>query len=200
MENTDNKYIKVAYKLYTIEDGEREFMEEATAEEPFEFISGLGLSIEAFEKKVEALAAGETFDFVIPAKQAYGEYDDNQVVELPKNVFCIDGKFDDEHVKEGAVIPLITATGERFSAVVNEVKGEAVVVDLNHPLAGCDLNFVGSVVENRTATPEEIEAATKPAGGCGCHCQNGKEGCCEGGACGGNGDCDCGPDCECHKK
>ena len=196
MENTEKKYYKVAYKLYTIEDGERDLAEKAPAEEPFEFITGLGLAIDAFENKMATLAMGDKFDFVIPQKEAYGEYDENQVVELPKNVFFIEGKFDDVHVQEGAIIPLISVDGERFSAVVNEIKDEVVVVDLNHPLAGCDLNFVGEVVEARPATPEEIEAVTSPA----CHCKKGNEGCeCEKGECDCKGE-DCGEDCECHKK
>lgn len=190
----ENKYYKVAYKLYTIEDGERDFAEEAPAEEPFEFITGLGLAIEAFEKKMEALATGDKFDFVIPQNEAYGEYDETHVVELPKSTFFIDGKFDDEHVQEGAIIPLISADGDRFSAVVNEIKENVVEVDLNHPLAGCDLNFIGEVIEVRPATAEEIAAVTSPSGCSGCGgCEKGKKDCnCEGS--------DCGPDCDCHKS
>ena len=47
METVENKYITVAYKLYAIEDGEKDFTEEATAEHPFQFISGLGLTLES---------------------------------------------------------------------------------------------------------------------------------------------------------
>jgi len=177
----DNKYIKVAYKLYTIEDGERDFMEEAPAEQPFEFISGIGMTIEAFDKKMKDLAVGEKFDFVIPQKEAYGEYDETLVVELPKSVFFLDGKFDDEHVYVDAIIPLISADGDRFSGVVQEIKDDVVVVDLNHPMAGCDLNFIGEVIENREATPEEIDEFTKPHGCGGCtggNCSDcGKDGC-----------------------
>ena len=50
----ENKYITVAYKLYSIEDGEREFTEEATVEHPFQFISGLGLTLDAFEEQIKA--------------------------------------------------------------------------------------------------------------------------------------------------
>ena len=52
METVENKYITVAYKLYAIEDGEKDFTEEATAEHPFQFISGLGLTLESFEDQV----------------------------------------------------------------------------------------------------------------------------------------------------
>ena len=41
-----NKYISVSYKLYTVENGEREFVEEATAERPFQFLSGFGVTLE----------------------------------------------------------------------------------------------------------------------------------------------------------
>ena len=41
METVENKYITVAYKLYTVEDGEKELFEETNAEHPFQFISGL---------------------------------------------------------------------------------------------------------------------------------------------------------------
>ena len=48
METVENKYITVAYKLYTMEDGEKELFEEAKAEHPFQFISGLGTTLEDF--------------------------------------------------------------------------------------------------------------------------------------------------------
>ena len=38
MEQAENKYISMTYKLYSIEDGERDFEEEATVEQPFQFI------------------------------------------------------------------------------------------------------------------------------------------------------------------
>ena len=52
METVENKYITVAYKLYTIEDGEKDLVEEAKAENPFQFISGLGTTLEAFESQI----------------------------------------------------------------------------------------------------------------------------------------------------
>ncbi|MBE6288290.1 MAG: peptidylprolyl isomerase [Mediterranea massiliensis] len=179
----ENKYITVAYKLYAIENGERDFTEEATAEHPFQFISGLGLTLDAFENQVKDLQKGEKFDFTITCEEAYGAYDQEHVFDLPKNIFEIDGKFDDEHVVPGAVIPLMTAEGQRVNGSVVEVKPDVVVMDMNHPLAGCDLNFVGEVTENRPATNEELaEIARMMSGGCGCGCDS----------CGGNcGDHDC---------
>ena len=159
----ENKYITVAYKLYSIEDGERDFVEEAPAEHPFQFISGLGMTLDAFESQLTGLNVGD--------------------------IFLIDGKFDSERVVEGAVIPLMTAEGQRINGSVVEVKDDVVVMDMNHPLAGCDLNFVGEVVTSRLATNEELaEVARMMSGGCGGGC----------GSCGGGcGDHECGDDCGC---
>ena len=179
METVENKYITLAYKLYSIENGEKEFTEEAPAEHPFQFISGLGLTLEAFESQVKDLKKGDKFDFTIKAEEAYGEYDEEHVIDLPKNIFEIEGKFDSERVVEGAVIPLMTSEGQRINGSVVEVKDDVVVMDMNHPLAGCDLNFVGEVTENRPATNDELAEMARMMSGGGC-----------GGGC--NGGCDCG--------
>ncbi len=166
METVENKYITLAYKLYTIENGEKEFTEEAPAEHPFQFISGLGLTLESFENQVKDLNKGDKFDFTIKAEEAYGEYDEEHVIDLPKNIFEIEGKFDSERVVEGAVIPLMTSEGQRINGSVVEVKDDVVVMDMNHPLAGCDLNFVGEITENRPATNDELsEMARMMSGG-----------------------------------
>jgi FKBP-type peptidyl-prolyl cis-trans isomerase SlyD len=179
METVENKYITVAYKLYSIENGEKEFTEEAPVEHPFQFISGLGLTLESFENQVKDLNKGDKFDFTIKAEEAYGEYDEEHVIDLPKNIFEIEGKFDSERVVEGAVIPLMTSEGQRINGSVVEVKDDVVVMDMNHPLAGCDLNFVGEVTENRPATNDELAEMARMMSGGGC-----------GGGC--NGGCDCG--------
>lgn len=191
METNENKYITVAYKLYSIEDGQKDFTEEAPKEHPFQFISGLGLTLEAFESQVRDLKAGDKFDFTIPCDDAYGPYDEEHVIDLPKKVFEIDGHFDAERVVEGAVLPLMTSEGQHINGSVVEVKEDIVTMDMNHPLAGCDLNFVGEVVESRPATNQELaEMARMMSGGCGCGCDD-----CGGGC--GDGHHDCGGGC-CH--
>lgn len=141
METVENKYITVAYKLYSIENGEKDFEEEAPVEHPFQFISGLGMTLEPFEAQIKDLQIGDKFDFTILASEAYGEYDDDHVIDLPKEIFMIEGEFDSDRVVEGAVIPLMTSEGQRINGSVVEVKEDVVVMDMNHPLAGCDLNF-----------------------------------------------------------
>ena len=190
MDNTPNKYITVAYKLYVVKDGKKELIEEATAENPFQFISGMGTTLETFEGNVEKLNAGDTFDFTIPSDEAYGPYEEDRVIELAKENFMQNGKFPSEHVFTGAYIPLVNEDGNRFQGLVVEIKDDAVVIDLNSRLAGQDLTFEGNVIESRPATNEEIQGMLNMISGeGGCNC-DGCGGDCddhdhEGGCCGG---------------
>ncbi|MCQ2067213.1 MAG: FKBP-type peptidyl-prolyl cis-trans isomerase [Bacteroidaceae bacterium] len=179
----DNKYISLSYDLYIKdENGNPALYERAPKEKPFQFISGIGYTLDLFEKNVADLKVGDSFDFEIPCNEAYGEYDEESVLELQKSIFLRDGKFDDEHVREGYIIPL--SDGEHtFNALVTLITDDIVKVDLNHPLAGEDLTFKGRIIENRPATEQEVEEATHPHG-CG--------------GCGGCGSCDsCNDDHEC---
>ncbi|ERI80942.1 peptidyl-prolyl cis-trans isomerase, FKBP-type [Bacteroides pyogenes F0041] len=197
METAENKYITVAYRLYTMEDGEKELFEEAKADHPFQFISGLGTTLEDFENQITVLSKGDKFNFTIPADKAYGEYDEQHVIELPKHIFEVDGAFDKERVKEGNIVPLMTGDGQQVNANVVEIKEDVVVVDLNHPLAGASLIFEGEVIENRPATNEEIQELVKMMSGDGCGCGSCDDhGCGDGCGCEENS-CGCGSDCGC---
>ena len=184
-----NNYITVAYKLYVRDEGDEEetLVEQCSAAHPFQFISKLGMTIPAFETEIDGLAKGAKFDFVIPCKDAYGEFNDELMFDVEKKMFEVDGKFDAAHIYEGNVIPLQGEDGSRFNGTVIEVKENAVTLDLNHPRAGQDLHFVGLVCENRPATNEEITAQLNEFSGCG--------GC--GGGCGDGGCGGCGGGCHC---
>ena len=187
--NMGNKYITVAYKLYVTENGKQEMIEEATAEHPFQFISGLGTALERFESEITPLNEGDKFDFVIPCAEAYGEYMPEGVRTVSKDMFLADGVFDDEYIYPGSVVPLQDNEGHQFYATVGEVTDTTVTVDLNHPHAGKDLHFEGSVVTSRPATNEEIQEVLNMLSGEGCGC----------GCCGGDCGSDCGEGCgHCH--
>lgn len=177
-----NKYYAVSYKLFSIKDGERVMQEETDANDPFVFISGFGTTIPSFEKQIENLAKGDSFDFTIPQTEAYGEYVAERVIELDKQIFHINGQFDESQIYVGAIIPLQNEDGNRFMGNVLEITDSKVKVDLNHPLAGCDLQFQGTITECRDATDEEIVQMINRLSGGGC-------GGCGGGGCHSNGEC-----------
>ncbi|MDR3253264.1 MAG: FKBP-type peptidyl-prolyl cis-trans isomerase [Tannerella sp.] len=185
---TKNKFVAVEYDLHVGDEGEdRILMESATRERPLQFIYGSGSMIEAFEEQIAKLEQGAKFEFSLKPENAYGEYVEDHVVELPRKIFEVEGKFDAEYVKEGATLPMRSAEGGMFNGSVLEVRDDVVVMDFNHPLAGETLHFKGEVLDVHNPTEEEIDAINKSlGGGCGCGC--GCEEDCE------SEDCECGCD------
>lgn len=178
MDKKANKYVAVAYKLYATADGNTELVEEATEDKPFQFITGFGITLDEFENQIYALDKDAEFDFVLSKDQAYGDYEDARVLNLDKSMFSINGHFDHDNIHKDAIVPLQNEDGNRFLGHVLEVTDDTVTMDLNHPLAGMELNFKGKVVESREATNQEIEGMMNRLSGEGCSC-----GC--GGGCGG---------------
>ena len=191
-----SKTITVSYDMYTEYEGMKELVEQATEEHPFHFTTGLGFTFEAFEEKYKTLKEGDTFNFTLTKDETNGDRRDDLVFDVDKNIFCVNGKFDDKQIYPGNVIPLMNADGQRMNGLVVEVKEEAVTIDLNHPYAGMGLAFEGKVLSMHDATKEEIQALINiitGQGGCSCGCDS-----C-GGGCDGCGDHDGGCDCgHCH--
>lgn len=195
MSISEKSIVSVSYDLYVkTEGGEPELMESAPADKPLTFCFGIGMMLPKFESQLSELKVGDKFDFVIPCDEAYGAYNEEHVIDLPKNIFEVDGKFDDEMIFVGNVVPLMDAEGNRINAEVIEVADETVTVDVNHPLAGEDLNFIGEVLDIHDATEEEIKSFLGGGGCSGCSCGDG--GCddeaCDSSAGGcGSGSCGC---------
>lgn len=194
MKISPNKFVSLSYDLSVGEAGKEELMEKATPEQPLEFIFGTNSMLEAFEKNIDGLQEGDSFDFYLTPDQAYGEYNDEHIVDLPRNIFEVDGKMDEKVIFEGNTVPMMDANGNRLNGSVVSVGDEAVKMDFNHPLAGEKLHFVGKVLSVREASPEEIAALLAPQGG-GCGCDSGC-------GCGSHEEkedsCGCGSGCGCH--
>ncbi len=184
--NEKKSFVALTYDLYVGEENEKELMEQATEEQPLTFYTGLGMMLDKFEAEIAPLKVGDSFDFVIPVDDAYGEYEDEKIIELPKNIFEVDGAIDEEMIAEGNMVPLVDSEGNRINASIVSVGEDIVTVDINHPLAGEDLHFIGKVIEMREATEEELKAVF--SSGCGCG-----SGGCDSGDCGSG----CGSGCGC---
>lgn len=159
------KYVEVTYVLSVGE--ENEIMEVVPKERPLSFIFGSGMMLEAFEKNIEGLKAGDNFDFIVPQSEAFGEYDDDKIQDIDKSVFTIDGEFDAENVVVGKSFNMTNSEGDVYRGAVIEITDTTVVMDFNHPLAGEELHFIGDVITARTATEDELRPKSS-CGGCGC--------------------------------
>ena len=167
---TKNKMVSLTYDL-RVEGVEGELIEQATAERPLTFVYGAGVMLPKFEELLEGLEQGKSFEINLACADAYGDVDENAIVELPKNIFMIDGKFDEDIITVGNTVPMMSTSGQRMDGLVLDVSDEIVKMDFNHPLAGEDLFFKGEILEVRDATDEEIAATV--SGGCGSGCGGG---------------------------
>jgi len=93
----------------------------------------------------------------------------------------------------GNVVPMRDQSGNRLNGKVVGIDAESVKMDFNHPLAGDDLYFNGSVIGVRDATEEEISHGH-------IHNHGSHDHSCESGSCGeeGGGCGEEGHSCNCH--
>lgn len=146
-----NKAVALTYDLYTTENGEEVFVEQANEENPLVFLYGTGMMLPKFEEHLSGLEIGSAYDFRLSAVDGYGEKDPDAQASLPLSVF--EGQ---DLPKRGDVLPLQDNEGNQFRARVENIDELAVNVDLNHPMAGKDLHFKGVILNIREATSDEL--------------------------------------------
>lgn len=171
MKISDNKFVSLTYDLRVGEGEEMELMERATAEAPLDFIFGTNSVLQSFEDNLEGLSAGEKFKFTLAPEDAYGEFYEDRIIDLPKNIFEVDGKIDEEMLVEGNSLPMMDTDGNRLTGSIVSVSEDTVTMDFNHPLAGETLHFEGEILEVRDLTEEEVAALMREHEGCGGGCQ-----------------------------
>jgi len=147
-----NKVVSLSYTL--VVDGD--VMETVNADKPMDFIFGTGYLLPKFEENILNKEVGDSFEFVLSPSEGYGEMNSDAIIELPKDMFMIDGKIEDGLLTVGNVLPMQDSDGNRLQGTIDEVKDDVVVMNFNHPLAGAELNFKGTVVAVREATQQEI--------------------------------------------
>jgi len=152
-----NKVVSVTYRLEANPSGEeKKHVETAGADRPLTFLFGSGGLIPAFEENLAGLVVGNNFSFSINAVDGYGEIEKEALVDLPLDIFKVDGVLDMGMLHVGNIVPMTDRDGNRLDGKVVGVSGESVKMDFNHPLAGHQLHFSGEVIEVREASEEEL--------------------------------------------
>jgi FKBP-type peptidyl-prolyl cis-trans isomerase SlyD len=155
MQITKNSVVSLSYILKR-DDANGEIIEETKAGDPLVFLYGNGQMLPKFEEHLSTLSAGDNFEFTLASDEAYGEMDQDAIIDLEKSIFMVDGKTDDEMLSIGNVIPMRDDQDHMLQGIVVSVTDELVRMDFNHPMAGNTLHFKGNVIEVRPATAEEL--------------------------------------------
>ncbi len=110
--------------------------------DPLEFTVGAGQMISGFDSGVQGMNVGDKKTIQIAADDAYGQRDEEAVIEFPKeNVPA------ELQVEPGMQLTLRNQHGHPIPVVVLEVKEDIIVMDANHMLAGKELVFDVEIVE-----------------------------------------------------
>ncbi len=176
---------KVALSYTLTVDGK--IADQSSEDKPLEFIFGMGMMLPEFERNIEGKTNGDDLKFTVTPEDGYGQIDPEAVVELPKEIFMVEGEIAEEVLTVGNVLPMGDNQGNRMMGTVKEVKSDVIVMDFNHPMAGQTLNFEVKILSVTEATDEDLQAYTN-GGGCGC-----------GDNCGDNCGEGCGEDCNCQE-
>jgi FKBP-type peptidyl-prolyl cis-trans isomerase SlyD len=80
---------------------------------------------------------------------AYGQTSEDAIVMIPKDVFQVNGKFDEENVQVGEALPMNDEDGNEVFGIVVDITDSEVQMDFNHPFADLDLQFSGRICDIR---------------------------------------------------
>ncbi|MBA3002385.1 MAG: peptidylprolyl isomerase [Desulfurivibrio sp.] len=131
--------VKIHY-TGTLEDGT--VFDSSAGRDPLVFTIGGGQVIVGFDEAVQGMAIGDKKKVAIPSHKAYGEKNEELVIQVPRDQVPPDLNPEvDQKLQMGG------PNGELVVVTVVEVTDEVVILDANPPLAGKDLIFDLELVE-----------------------------------------------------
>jgi FKBP-type peptidyl-prolyl cis-trans isomerase 2 len=109
---------------------------------PLEFEAGKGMVIKGFDEAVIGMEKGQEKEIKIKPEDAYGQPNPQMVQKIPRDKLP-----KDQEPKPGMMLALGTQDGKQIPAKITEVDDKEITIDMNHPLAGKNLNFKLKIVE-----------------------------------------------------
>ncbi len=148
---TENKIGAIAYDIYV--DGE--LLETVDEDNAIEYMHGWDNIVPGLEKALAGKQAGDSFDVTVAPADAYGEYDNDMIEEIPADDF----DFEEEGValEPGLEVEMMDEDGDIIEGTILGVEGDMVLVDLNPPLAGKTIRYAGQILNVREPSEEEMD-------------------------------------------
>ena len=145
---TERMVVSIHYKV--ADAATDEMIDSSEGDEPMTYLHGAQNIIPGLERALEGKTVGDHVSVTIAPPDAYGEYSEDRVQEVPIEAFE-----QVEDLKPGMIVTAQSGDGQ-INLVVTDVGESTVTVDANHPLAGKSLAFDVSVISIREASEEEV--------------------------------------------
>ena len=110
--------------------------------QPLRFVMGDGTLIEGLELVLYGLKVGDRQCLSIGPRDAFGFPEEENIHTMPRSEFPAEMQ-----LEPGVIISFSTPSGEEVPGAIQEIKGDEVVVDFNHPLAGHEVIFDVEILE-----------------------------------------------------
>ncbi len=143
-----HKVVSIHYKV--VDDDSDELIDSSENADPMTYLHGARNLIPGLERELEGKQAGDRLEVTVEAADAYGEYSEDRVHQVPREALA-----EVDKIEPGVTVVANTQQGQ-VNLVIVEVGDDEVTLDANHPLAGRRLRFDVSVEQVRDATEEEI--------------------------------------------
>ncbi len=124
---------------------------------PASFRLGDGSMLPGFEALLRGLTAGQEVERLIPAVDAFGAVNPDNVQRFPRARF--QHLFEDDLVptEVGSVVSFTDPGGNHIPGVVRAIDANAVEVDFNHPLAGKNILFRARIADVMAPDQDVVE-------------------------------------------
>jgi len=146
---------------YTLKGTDGKVIDSNKGREPLKYIHGQKSMIPGLEKELTGMKVGSEKNVTVKPEDAYGPVNPAAVQEIPKD------KIPPNALKVGAVLQGQDGQGHPMLARIKEIKEKAVIIDMNHPMAGKTLVFNVKIVDIQPAPPPKpvakSAAPAKPA-------------------------------------
>ncbi len=126
------RQVKLDYTLFV--DGQE--IANSQVNGPIEYTQGESQIMPGLEKRVDGMKEGQKKSIIVPSSEAFGPVRRDAFREFPKAEMP-----QGFNPQAGQKITLEDNAGRKYPATVVEVREETIIIDLNHPLAGKDLQF-----------------------------------------------------------
>jgi len=112
---------------------------------PLTYVHGSQEIVPGLEKALEGMKIGDSKRVTIKPEEGYGVVNPEAFVEVKKE------QIPEDALRVDAELQGRDASGRAFQVRVAEIKGQTVVLDFNHPLAGRTLRFEVKVLDIQKA-------------------------------------------------
>ena len=135
---------------YTLKNDQGEVLD-ASEGHPLTYLHGADNIVPGLERELDGKGVGDEFQVVVAPADGYGERIGTGPQPIDRGGFPPDAEL------EPGMSFAVETEGGLMPLWIVEVGDDHVMVDVNHPLAGVELHFSGSISEIRQATDEELE-------------------------------------------